>query len=81
MQMPSVMLANVLQGRFGEATAAELMSLWEDKFITETDFADIAALGMNVVRVPFGWRNLQVLLTAALALQKKLHFKFGVCAM
>jgi endoglucanase len=48
-----------LEDRFGEQKAWQLMELWHKNFITEADFDDIKALGMNTIRVPFGYRTLQ----------------------
>ncbi|MFN7504967.1 MAG: glycoside hydrolase family 5 protein, partial [Limnobacter sp.] len=48
-----------LEERFGEAEADRLMNIWQDNWITSADIDRIKALGFNVMRVPFGWRNLQ----------------------
>ncbi len=45
--------------RFKETTADELIEAYEDAWITEQDLDNIAALGMNVVRLPFWYPNLQ----------------------
>lgn len=47
----------VLVNRFGEEKANELVSAFEDNFITENDIAQIEKLGFNCVRVPFWYRN------------------------
>jgi endoglucanase len=47
-----------LVSRFKEATADELIAVYEEAWITEQDLDNIAALGMNVVRVPFWYPNL-----------------------
>jgi len=48
----------VLTKRFGAEKAAELFAVYEDHWITGWDLDQIKALGMNVVRVPFGYWNL-----------------------
>jgi endoglucanase len=48
-----------LEERFGEQKAWQLMDVWQKNFITEADLDDIKALGMNTIRVPFGYRTLQ----------------------
>lgn len=50
---------DTLERRFGEAKALELMNVWYDNFMTSGDLDNIRNIGMNVIRVPFGWRNLQ----------------------
>jgi aryl-phospho-beta-D-glucosidase BglC (GH1 family) len=46
-------LERTLAARFGAPEKERLMALWHDSWITARDFDRIAALGMNVVRVPF----------------------------
>lgn len=41
-----------------EAQIEELNRLYLDSYIQESDFALIASLGMNTVRIPFTWYNL-----------------------
>lgn len=48
-----------LISRFGAATADSLINIYEDNWITPQDLDNITALGMNVIRVPFWYRNLQ----------------------
>jgi len=48
----------VLDERFGRETRERLFSVYEDSYLTEADFDNIRALGMNVVRVPFAWWNI-----------------------
>ena len=48
----------VLDERFGRETRERLFSVYEDNYLTEADFDNIRALGMNVVRVPFAWWNI-----------------------
>ncbi len=45
--------------RFREPVADELIAAYEDAYITEQDLDNIAVLGMNVVRLPFWYPNLQ----------------------
>lgn len=47
----------VLESRFGRKKAEELITLYEDSFITDDDFSKIEALGFNCVRIPFWYRN------------------------
>src|SRR5206468_5791927 len=44
---------NTLQGRFGEATGNRLAAAFEDNWITTRDLDNLAAAGLNLVRVPF----------------------------
>src|SRR5579871_3792157 len=48
-----------LTDRFGAATADSLINTYENNWITPEDLDNIKALGMNVIRVPFWYRNLQ----------------------
>lgn len=48
-----------LEKRFGTAQAKELINVWYDKFITTQDLDTIKDIGLNTLRVPFGYRNLQ----------------------
>lgn len=48
----------VLDERFGRETRERLFSVYEDNYLSESDFDNIRALGMNVVRVPFAWWNI-----------------------
>jgi aryl-phospho-beta-D-glucosidase BglC (GH1 family) len=48
-----------LAKRFGEATASSLLKTYQDHWITSGDLDKIASHGMNVIRVPFWYRNLQ----------------------
>jgi aryl-phospho-beta-D-glucosidase BglC (GH1 family) len=50
---------DLLTKRFGLDKAEELFRAYEDHWITEWDLDRIQALGFNVVRVPFGYWNLQ----------------------
>jgi len=45
--------------RFGEEGKDKLLAAYQDNWITETDLDNIAAMGMNVVRLPFWYRNLE----------------------
>ena len=44
-----------LSERFGEKSARRLLEQYADNWITEWDIRNIAALGCNVIRVPFGY--------------------------
>lgn len=48
-----------LERRFGAQTAADLQRTWQDNFFTTWDLDFIKSLGINAIRVPFGFRNLQ----------------------
>ena len=52
-----VTLRNTLESRFGVATANRLVAAFEDNWITELDLDNFRALGLNVLRVPFSYRN------------------------
>ena len=45
--------------RFGPEMRDSLIASYEDAWITEDDLDNIAALGFNVIRLPFWYRNLQ----------------------
>lgn len=47
----------VLEERFGQKKTQELIASYEDNWITEEDFQNIAGIGYNVVRIPFWYRN------------------------
>jgi endoglucanase len=48
-----------LEARFGPERAARLMGAWYGNWLTAGDLDRIASYGFNLVRVPFGYRNLQ----------------------
>lgn len=48
----------VLDERFGVDTRKHLFEIYEDHYLSESDFDNIHALGMNVVRIPFAWWNI-----------------------
>ena len=48
-----------LIARFGTERAYELYNIYWDNWITEYDFAQIAEMGFNCVRIPFWYRNFQ----------------------
>lgn len=47
----------VLEERFGREEAQRLIHLYEENWITESDFERIAQMGCNVIRVPIGFFN------------------------
>lgn len=49
----------LLEKRFGWAKAEELIGIYQDHYITERDFDHIKAAGLNCIRLPFWYRNLQ----------------------
>ncbi len=44
--------------RFGAERAEELYDIYRDAWWTEEDFANVASLGMNVIRLPLEWSSL-----------------------
>ena len=44
--------------RLTEAQIGELYHIYMRSYITEADFREIAAVGLNTVRIPFTWRDL-----------------------
>lgn len=44
--------------RFGKDKADELYRIYRKGWWTERDFRNFAALGFNVIRLPFGWKDL-----------------------
>jgi aryl-phospho-beta-D-glucosidase BglC (GH1 family) len=52
-------LRETLAKRFGEATASSLLKTYQDHWITSRDLEKIAGHGLNLIRVPFWYRNLQ----------------------
>lgn len=48
----------VLDERFGRETREYLFDVYEDNYLSESDFDNIKALGMNVIRLPFAWWNI-----------------------
>lgn len=51
----------ILIDRFGVEKAEELLSVYEDNWITTVDLNNLQEIGINIVRVPFGYWNLQTL--------------------
>ena len=56
-QGDSLSTAMTLYARFGRKDAEALISAYQDNWITETDFARVKELGLNVVRIPFTYMN------------------------
>ncbi len=50
---------NVLTERFGTEKTYELLNIYQDNWIVESDFLNIAQMGFNCVRIPFWYRNFQ----------------------
>lgn len=48
-----------LESLYPESQVIQLLNIWEDNWITAADIDTIKSLGFNLLRVPFGWRNLQ----------------------
>ncbi len=53
------MVREKLTQRFGAATKDSLMGAYQDAWLMESDFDNITALGMNCIRLPFWYLNLQ----------------------
>ncbi|WVQ63130.1 uncharacterized protein L199_001281 [Kwoniella botswanensis] len=49
---------NTLETRFGTDKANTLWEAWINNWLTSDDFDNIANIGFNVIRLPFGFRNL-----------------------
>lgn len=50
---------DLLEKRFGQAAAEGLIQDWQESWLDESDLDRIAALGLNAVRLPIWYRNLQ----------------------
>ncbi len=50
-------ILTILEERFGQEAAYELMNTYMDNWITEYDLDEIKSMGFNCVRVPFWFRN------------------------
>ena len=50
-----------LDNRFGVADEQALLKTYQDNWITTNDLDHIKALGMNYVRLPFWWANVETL--------------------
>jgi len=50
-------VVEILEERFGQEKAYELLNTYYDNFITEYDLDNIKSMGFNCVRVPFWFRN------------------------
>ena len=48
-----------LENRFGVDQTHALLNTWYDNWLVSSDWDNLASLGFNVVRLPFGFRNLQ----------------------
>ena len=49
---------NKLTERFGENKMREIVDIYQSNYLKESDFDNMASMGMNCVRLPFWWRNL-----------------------
>ncbi len=52
-------MRNTLSSRFGDTTKDALIGAYEDAWTQTGDFDNMAALGMNVVRLPFWYLNVE----------------------
>jgi endoglucanase len=50
-----------LDNRFGVVTEQNLIRTYQDNWITTNDLDNIKAMGMNLIRLPIWWANLQTL--------------------
>ncbi|EIW69846.1 hypothetical protein M231_00981 [Tremella mesenterica] len=50
---------DTLENRFGVDATAALIETWQDNYMVESDFDNIAAMGFNVMRMPFSYRTVQ----------------------
>lgn len=50
---------DLLEKRFGKAAAEGLIQDWQESWFDDSDLDRIAALGLNAVRLPIWYRNLQ----------------------
>ena len=48
---------NKFEELFGKEEAAKLIKQYQDNYITEQDFKNVAYMGLNCVRIPFWYRN------------------------
>ena len=51
-------LADAFRAKFGAEKAEELWDLYRANWWREEDFANVRDLGLNCIRLPFGWREL-----------------------
>ena len=54
-------VVQALNTRFGVATEQSLIRTYQNTWITTNDLDNIRALGMNLIRVPFWWGDVQTL--------------------
>lgn len=47
-----------LSETYGEERMMELINIYQDNYFTEEDFDKLAALGINLIRLPFWYRNI-----------------------
>lgn len=47
-----------LSATYGDERMLELISIYQDHYFTEKDFDNLAELGVNLVRLPFWYRNI-----------------------
>lgn len=47
-----------LEEQYGQERALELIDIYQSAYFTESDFDNLQALGLNVVRLPFWYRNI-----------------------
>jgi len=56
---PDRFVINTLESRFGADQTATLFEAWYNGYFTSADWDNLASMGFTVVRINFGWRNLQ----------------------
>ncbi|WP_243076386.1 discoidin domain-containing protein [Microbacterium sp. SS28] len=50
-------LSTTLNARFDAATTQSIIATHQDTWFTESDLDEIAAMGMNLIRLPIGWSH------------------------
>lgn len=50
---------STLENRFGTDQARTLVEAWAENWLTTSDFDELAAIGFNVIRLPFSFRTVQ----------------------
>lgn len=50
---------STLENRFGTDQARTLVEAWAENWLTTNDFDELAAIGFNVIRLPFSFRTVQ----------------------
>lgn len=51
-------LEKALVSKYGEEKVSELFDIYRDNWWSEADFKNISDIGFNMIRLPFGWKDL-----------------------